>query len=63
LSSDSVRSDEIAATDMALSRDGSRDGVSDMRIGTRLPPECRHDEVMTRRPGKINWRCAGRASR
>src|SRR5258705_13922602 len=32
LSSDSIRSDEIAATDMALSRDWSRDGVSDMRI-------------------------------
>src|SRR5712691_4566121 len=30
LSSDSIRSDEIAATDMALSRDWSRDGVSDM---------------------------------
>src|SRR6476619_2225774 len=30
LSSDSIRSDEIAATEMALSRDGSRDGVSDM---------------------------------
>jgi signal transduction histidine kinase len=32
LSSDSIRSDEIATTDMALSRDWSRDGVSDMRI-------------------------------
>src|SRR5712671_29692 len=30
LSSDSIRSDEIAATEMALSRDWSRDGVSDM---------------------------------
>src|SRR5450756_2473557 len=30
LSSDSIRSDEIAATDMALSRDGSRDWVSDI---------------------------------
>src|SRR5258708_37466382 len=32
LSSVSIRSEEIAATDMALSRDWSRDGVSDMRI-------------------------------
>src|SRR5258708_37531704 len=32
LSSVSIRSDEIAATDMALSRDWSRVGVSDMRI-------------------------------
>src|ERR1700694_6311882 len=32
LSSDSIRSDEIPATDMALSRDGSREGVSDIRI-------------------------------
>src|SRR5579872_3237015 len=30
LSSDSIRSDEIAATVIALSRDGSRDGISDM---------------------------------
>src|ERR1700685_3420943 len=54
LSSDAVRSDEIAATDMALSRDGSRDGVSDMRIGARWPKECRHGGVMTRRAAKIN---------
>src|SRR3981189_1915322 len=31
LSSDSIPSDEIAATDIALSRGWSRDGVSDMR--------------------------------
>src|SRR3981081_2866858 len=37
LSSDSIRSDEIAATDMALSRDWSRVGVSDMRIGAHMP--------------------------
>src|ERR1700728_920886 len=54
LSSDALRSDEIAATDMALSRDGSRDGVSDMRIGARWPEECRHGAVMTRRAAKIN---------
>src|SRR3954447_2589293 len=30
-SSDSIRSDDIAATEMAWSRDASRDGVSDMR--------------------------------
>jgi hypothetical protein len=54
LSSDWVRSDEIAATDIPLSRDGSRDGVSDMRFGSRLPEECRHHGVMTRRAGKIN---------
>src|ERR1017187_11028504 len=42
LSSDSIRSDEIAATDMALSRDWSGDGFSDMRIGTQLPGECPH---------------------
>src|SRR3984893_16166912 len=32
LSSVSIRSDEIAATDMALSRIWSRDGVSDIRM-------------------------------
>src|ERR1700724_3740713 len=37
LSSDSIRSDEIAATDMALSRAGSRVGVSDMRIDAHMP--------------------------
>jgi hypothetical protein len=42
LSSVSIRSDEIAATDMALSRDGSRDGVSDMRLGTHLPGRYPH---------------------
>jgi hypothetical protein len=31
LSSDSIRSDEIAATDMALSRELSREGVSDIQ--------------------------------
>src|ERR1700736_3531175 len=31
-SSDAIRSDDIAATEMALSRGASRDGVSDMRI-------------------------------
>src|ERR1700716_1521408 len=36
LSSDSIRSDEIAATDMALSREASREGVSDMRIDTHI---------------------------
>src|SRR6202011_1752400 len=40
LSSDSIRSDEIAATDMALSRDWSRDGVSDMRIDAHMPGGC-----------------------
>src|SRR5664279_4579311 len=49
LSSDSIRSDEIAATDMALSRDWSRDGVSDMRIdahGTGGFPDSRsHDPL------------------
>jgi hypothetical protein len=63
LSSVSVRSDEIAATDMALSRDGSRDGASDMRIGSRLPQECRHDGVMARRASKINGSEVGRAAR
>jgi hypothetical protein len=29
--SDSIRSEEIAAADMAPSRDGSREGISDMR--------------------------------
>jgi hypothetical protein len=50
---------------MALSRDGSRDGVSDMRIGSRLPreQECRHDGVMARRASKINGSEVGRAAR
>jgi hypothetical protein len=44
LSSDSVRSEEIAATDMALSRGWSRDGVSDMRIGARWRQGCLHGQ-------------------
>src|SRR6202022_4519077 len=36
LSSDSIRSDEIAATDMALSRDGSGEGGSEIRIAHEL---------------------------
>ena len=70
LSSDSIRSDEIAATDIALSRGLSRDGVSDMRrIGALIWGNSASPRrflaplataVLTRRDGKINCRiCAG----
>src|SRR5260370_9101620 len=54
LSSGSIRSDEIAATDMALSRDCSRVEPSDigldpgldlrldLRLGAHKPEKCRH---------------------
>jgi hypothetical protein len=54
LSSDSIRSDEIAATDIELSRDCSREGTSDIgdvgddwEIGF-------HRRFMASRHGKIN---------
>src|SRR6202035_1111737 len=69
LSSDSIRSDEIAATDMALSRDWSRDGISDIGSSVhdrriRLWIEAWGIEacasggrLMTPRHGKINPHC------
>src|ERR1700733_14540940 len=55
LSSDSPRSDEIAATDMALSRVWSRDGVSDMRVAVHGRGSAVHRRVMASRLDKINW--------
>jgi putative sterol carrier protein len=54
LSSDSIRSDEIAATDMALSREGSRDGVSDMRRAVHDLQYASIDHLMAPGRGKIN---------
>src|SRR5260221_6418046 len=56
-SSDSIRSDEIAATDMALSRDWSRDGVSDMRRALHGREYALMDQLMAPRRGKINRAC------
>src|ERR1700730_724228 len=54
LSSGSIRSDEIAATDMALSRDWSRDGVSDMGNAVHGRDEASMPGLMAPRRGKIN---------
>jgi Rod binding domain-containing protein len=54
LSSDSIFSDEIAATDMAWSREGSRDGISDIWVGARDLEGAFIRRLMTSLRDKIN---------
>jgi hypothetical protein len=56
-SSDSIRSDDIAATEMALSREWSRDGVSDMLIAGHGLEWMLIGQLMAPRRGKINRAC------